>query len=356
MRFCCKLVLITLIIVVCSIELGYAIPSGGVYPPEFSYKNGYWYDTWGYNRNYFAGEDGFLPNVAYESLGSDKELAYEIGKWFRDNYDYEVERAEAILEYVQRWTDYGYDEDNVFRNGVAQEEWAWNADEVAHMFNETTNSVAIGDCEDMSFLSATIYFAAKFDVAIVDAPGHVSLLIWLPEYDNANYYWEIGDGRDYGWIWVETTGEANPLGWTPPDYSDGDWDVYVLGFSEFSVEYSPRNPKAEDDVTVRATVESAISTVDKVILSYDTGSNSEEIQMIKEGSYYEEVIPKQPDGTRVTVRVYAIDHEELTIEDNFEYIVGKGFQFPEFPPFFMEAGIVFLVIFLLIVVLALANR
>ena len=121
----------------------HAIPSGGVYPPEFNYKNGYWYDSWDINRNYYADEDGYLPNIAYESLGSNKDLAYEIGEWFEANYDNRVERAEAILNYVQQWTEYGYDEDNVFMNGVAQEEWAWNADETAHMFDETKYSVAI---------------------------------------------------------------------------------------------------------------------------------------------------------------------------------------------------------------------
>ena len=84
-----------------SVSIAYALPSGGVYPPEFTYKNRYWYDSWGYNRNYYAGEDGYLPNVAYESLGSDKELAYEIGEWFEENYDNKVERAEAILRHVQ---------------------------------------------------------------------------------------------------------------------------------------------------------------------------------------------------------------------------------------------------------------
>ena len=340
--------LIFFIFVICSMEIVYAIPS-----PEFTYKNGYWYDSWNYNRNDFAGEFGYLPNVAYESLGSDRELAYEIGEWFADNYDDRVERAEAILDYVQRWTDYGYDEDYVFMDGVAQEEWAWNADEMAHMFNEATNVVAIGDCEDMAFLGATIYFAANFDVAIVDAPEHVSLLIWLPEYDNANFYWDIGDGRDYGWIWVETTSEVNPLGWTPPDFSDGYWDTYNLGFSRFNVEYSPRNPNAEDDVTVKATVESASSIVDAVFLSYEADGISEEIRMNKIGSYYEGIIPSQSDETRVTVKVYAMDHEEIIAEENFEYVVGQGL---DFPPFFMEAAIIVGVIFLLVVFLALANR
>jgi len=339
---------------ICSISITYAIPSGGVYPPEFTYKNGYWYDGWDYNRNYYAGEDGFLPNVAYESLGSDKELAYEIGEWFKENYDNKVERAEAILNYVQQWTDYGYDEDNVFRNGVAQEEWAWNADEMVHMFDETKYLVAIGDCEDMSFLCATLYIGSKFDVALVDAPEHVALLIWLPEYDNANYYWDIpDDGRDYGWIWVEATSEVNPLGWTPPDFSDGDWISYILGFSEFSVEYSPENPKAEDDVIVKATIESATSSINNVFLSYKIGNNSQEIQMIKKGTYYEAVIPKQPAGTKVICEVYATDYEEFTSEQKFEYIVGQQLQFP---PFLLEAGIILFVIFLLILVLARSSQ
>jgi hypothetical protein len=355
MRLSRKLTLSALVFTLLySISIACAIPSGGVYPPEFNYKNGYWYDSWDYNRNYYAGEDGFLPNVAYESLGTDKEVAYEIGEWFEDNYDDKVERAEAILNYVQTWTDYGYDADNVFRNGIAQKEWAWNADEMGHMFNETTNSVAIGDCEDLAFLGATIYIASKIEVALVDAPEHVALLIWLPEYDNANYYWDIpDDGREYGWIWVETTADVNPLGWTPPDFSDGYWNTYIIGFSKFSIEYSPKNPKAEDDVTVKATVESEISTVNTVVLSYNAGNNSDEIEMIKKGSYYEGIIPKQPDGTKVTCKVYAVDHEELTAEENFEYVVGQGFQFP---PFLLEAGIILAIIFLLIAGLALANR
>ena len=327
-----------------------AVPSGGVYPPKFSQKNGYWYDSWGINRNYYAGDDGFLPNLAYESLGSDKELAYKIGEWFEQNYENRVERAEAILNYVQTWTDYGYDKDNVFMNGESQIEWAWNADEMAHMFNETTYSVAIGDCEDMAFLCATIYLASKIEVALVEPPEHVALLIWLPEYDNANYYWDIpDDGREFGWIWVEATGEVNPLGWTPPDYSDGGWNSYLLGFKKFNVEYSPRNPQAEDDVIVRATIESAISTINSVLLTYHIGSYSQEIPMIKNGSFYEAIIPKQPDGTKVIGVVYAIDNEDFFLENEFEFTVGNMF---EFPPFFLEAGIVVLIIFFLIIVLA----
>jgi hypothetical protein len=281
-------------------------------------------------------------------------LAYGIGEWFEESYDNRVERAEAILNYVQKWTNYGYDEDNVFINGEAQEEWAWNADETTSMFDETKYSVAIGDCEDMAFLCATLYVAASFDVAIIDAPGHVALLIWLPEYDNADYYWDIpDDGRAYGWIWVEATGDANPLGWTPPDFSDGDWISYVLGFSRFSVEYSPENPKPEDDVTVKATIESAISSINTVFLSYNIGSVSQEAQMTKKGSHYEATIPRQPDGTKVTFEVHATDYEGFASEQNFEYTVGQKLQFP---PFLFEASIIVFIIFLMIVILARSSK
>ena len=64
-------------------------------------------------------------------------------------------------------------------NGEAQEEWAWNVDEMAHMLNETTNKIAVGDCEDLAFLCATMYMAAGIDAAMVLAPQHVALLIWL---------------------------------------------------------------------------------------------------------------------------------------------------------------------------------
>jgi hypothetical protein len=351
MRVSIKITLFTVLFtLIFLIGMVYAIPSGGDYPPQFIYKNGSWYDSWDYNRNYFAGEDGYLPNVAYESIGSNKELAYEIGHLFEENYDSKVERAEAILNYVQQWTDYGYDEDNVFKNGVAQAEWAWNADEMAHMFNETTNLVAIGDCEDMSFLCATLYQASKFDVALVDAPEHVALLIWLPEYDNANYYWDIlGDGRGYGWIWVEATGEVNPLGWTPPDFSDGNWNSYVLGYSKFNIVYSPKNPKAEDDVTVKAIIESKMSSIKTVSLTYFVGFNSQEISMINKGSFYEAVIPKQSNGVKVTCRIKVTNDEEFTSEQEFEYTVGDEFNFP---PFLFEAVIILMAIFLIISVLS----
>jgi hypothetical protein len=315
-----------------SLSVAYGSPSGGVYPPKFTLRFGEWYDSWGFNRNYYGGSDGFIPNVAYESIGADKELAYAIGEWFKTNYRQKVERAEAILSYVQRWTDYGYDKDNVRMEGVPQEEWAWNADEMAHMFNETTFSVAIGDCEDMAFLCSTVYLAAGFDVVLVSPTEHVALMIWLPEYDNANYYWDILDGRGAGWIWVESTGENNPLGWTPPDFNNGEFEVYSLSIIS-NVDYAPHNPQAEDDVTVTVSVTTEISSINQVLLHYSiNGGAYGTLSMTLDGSSYKATIPKHAEGTVVEFYVSVTDMEGTVSESGeFSYTVGEGLEIPGFP-------------------------
>ncbi len=232
------LILLPICIVLLPIGICSAIPSS-----SFTESYGEWLDDWNINRNYYGGKNGYLPNLAYETLNENKELAYSIGESFQTQYTQKTDRAQAILRYVQQWTEYGYDEENVYMNGVAQEEWAWNADETANSFNQTTGAVAIGDCEDMAFLCGTIYRGAGFDSAIVDAPGHVALLIWLPEFDNADNYWDIpDDNRGSGWIWVEATGDSNPLGWTPSDYENGDWTAYPLGTIEAIEEDSTTTP------------------------------------------------------------------------------------------------------------------
>ena len=225
---------LALFLFLCVFSIAFSQAVRGVPASDFFFQQGDWHDNFGINRNYYAGPDGYLPNLAFETLNSNRELAYSIGEWFQSNYPGDTERAVAILKYVQKWTEYGYDSDYVVRGGVAQEEWAWNADEMAHAFNETTGAKAIGDCEDLAFLCGSIYEGAGFDAAIVDAPEHVALLIWLPEFSNANYYWDLpNDGRDAGWIWVEATGNSNPLGWTPPDFENGGWTAYSIGSLSF---------------------------------------------------------------------------------------------------------------------------
>jgi hypothetical protein len=235
---------------------------------SFHLKNGYWYDNFEINRNYYGGSDGFLPKLATETLGDNKELAYSIGERFQDNYQSKTERAVAILKYVQRWTEYGYDEDNVIRDGVPQPEWAWNADETAHAINEVTGVEAIGDCEDMAFLCGTIYVGAGIDAAIVDAPEHAALVIWLPEFSNADKYWDIpNDDRDAGWIWVEATGESNPLGWTPPDFENGGWTAYPIGSLEFVPEPQPEESEPTTPIPIDSIDFDLLVTVAVIIIS-----------------------------------------------------------------------------------------
>jgi hypothetical protein len=230
---------LVLFLLLCGLAVALINTSRGFPASSFSQHSGDWYDNFGIDRNN-AGDNGqlpgFLPNLASETLGNNKELAYSIGQSFLSNYQSETDRAEAILKYVQTWTEYGYDSDNFVRNGVPQDEWAQNADEFAQAFNQATGVVAIGDCEDMAFLCGTIYVGAGFDAAVIDAPGHCALLIWLPEYSNANQYWDINDGRGSGWIWVEATGGSNPLGWTPPDFEDGAWTAYPINSLQFVAE------------------------------------------------------------------------------------------------------------------------
>jgi hypothetical protein len=332
-----------LFLLLCTSAVALIKTASGLPASSFSQQDGDWYDNWGIDRNsasaYSGDPHGYLPNLASETLGENKELAYSIGERFQNNYPSKTERAVAILKYVQKWTEYGYDSDNVVRNGVAQDEWAWNADEMAHAFNENTGVKAIGDCEDMAFLCSTIYLAADFDVVLVSPTGHVALMIWLPEYSNANYYWDINDGRGEGWIWVEATGENNPLGWTPPDFSDGNFEVYSLGSSTGSstisnVYYAPQDPQAEDDVTVTVSVSAQSSSISKVNLHYSIdGGTYRTLTMALAGSSYKATIPGQTDGTVVAFYASVTDIEGNVSQSNeYTYTAGGGqMEIPGFP-------------------------
>ena len=74
-----------------------SIPSGENYPPNFFYRNGLWYDSWNITRNAWYGQDGYLPRIANESLGYNRELAYSLGQGFKAEYPEKVRRAEEIL-------------------------------------------------------------------------------------------------------------------------------------------------------------------------------------------------------------------------------------------------------------------
>jgi hypothetical protein len=234
-----KTLIAVFIMLAIAVPRAQATPSGGGMPPSFTYKSEEWYDSFGLTRTNAEGSHGYLPKMLSETIGTNSELAFQIGEGFQNTYSDRSIRAEKILKFVQTWVEYGYDSDNVVMGGVAQEEWAWNADEMAHNIDQTRGAVAVGDCEDMAFLCAAIYEGAGFETAMIDAPGHCALLIWLPEYTNANQYWELsGDNRGAGWIWVESTGPNNPLGWTPSDFSDGGWTAYT----HVNNVYTPQEP------------------------------------------------------------------------------------------------------------------
>jgi hypothetical protein len=225
--------------------------SGGTDPPTFTYRRGYWYDSFGLTRDYAEGSDGYIPDLFSETIGPNAELAYQLGVDFGNSYSDSNSRADAILSYVQQWTVYGYDEDNVVMGGDSQPEWAWNADEMAHSIDVSRGITATGDCEDMAFLCETIYYGAGYETAIVDAPGHVALLIWLPDYPNANVYWDLsGDNKGAGWIWVEATGSENPVGWTPSDFYDGDWSAYGYDGGQYSLFEPQQVSSAEGGITI----------------------------------------------------------------------------------------------------------
>src|SRR5512136_957899 len=100
-RYLSRYLLVGLILVSVSSAVGLAngFTSGGTWPPEFTQRYGEWYDSWGYTRTNAEGSDGFLPNVAYESIGANRELAYSIGEQFKTNYADRVDRAKAILAF-----------------------------------------------------------------------------------------------------------------------------------------------------------------------------------------------------------------------------------------------------------------
>ena len=230
----------------------------------FTKKGYYWYDNWDINRNSAVGEDGYLPAIVYESLGQNIELAHQFGTWFSTEYSDRVTRAEKIMDFIQSMVKYRYDEENPFILAVTdnekQEEWAWNPDEMAHMIALAHNNqeVAYGDCEDFAFILTVMYFAAGYDVTIVDAIDHVALLIWLPEYPNANIYWDVDDGRGAGWIWVEATGDRNPLGWTPDDYKYVEFEVRKLETGLFLLEVQENGLDLIDCLVSVATIESEL--------------------------------------------------------------------------------------------------
>jgi len=349
----CFLVLFALGVFIPSLVDAY--PSGGSFPPTFEKHGDFWYDSWGITRNSYAGQNGYLPNIFYETIGDNSDLAYKWGREFQQQYTSRLERAQAILRFVQQRVVYGYDEDTVFMEGEAQVEWAWNGDEMAYMIQRSMDNLgtARGDCEDMAFLCATMYYGAGFDVAIVEAPSHCALLIWLPEYPDANIYWKIHDGREFGWIWVEATGRNNDLGWTPPSFSDGDFTAYPIesgGGNAFLIEYvsyNPQEPSSGEVVNVDAKVTPLTSQVrNATLIYYVDGGKEEGIEMISvDESLYRGSIPGQDRGSEVEfhIQVFGVGGES-TSSGSYVYAVKDSIFGVEPLLFYVGVGLVLIIV------------
>ncbi|MDI6815509.1 MAG: transglutaminase-like domain-containing protein, partial [Dehalococcoidales bacterium] len=151
----------------------------------------------------------FRPVIAFESLGENAGLAYNLGERIAHKYPDQLQRAEAIFRFVRDRVQYTPDKDQ-FR----YDEFAQNADELATIIDQ--NGVGYGDCEDSAVLLAVMYKGAGYRSAIVVGSGHTAALVYLPEYKKAAAVFELKG--EPGWVWAEATGKNNPLGWVSKEF------------------------------------------------------------------------------------------------------------------------------------------
>jgi len=199
-----------------------AFPSQGFYT-----RGGDIFDDWEICRTKAFGEDGFYqitetgfrPVIAFQSLEDQANAAYSLGEQIANEYPAQLQRAEAVFHFVRDRVKYTSDID---LNG--SEEFAQNADEMATTIVE--DGTGEGDCEDMAVLLAVMYRAAGFRSAIVLPSGHTAVLVYLPDYNEATVFFELGG--ESGWVWAEATGRNNPLGWAPEEYLDMEIPAYEI--------------------------------------------------------------------------------------------------------------------------------
>ncbi len=194
---------------------------------DFHEINGDIFDDWQISRTRAFGEDGFYqisetgfrPVIAFESLGENADLAYNLGKQFVQQYPDEGQRAEEIFYFVRDRVKYTPDIDQ-----FKYDEFAQNADELAMLIDQ--NGVGYGDCEDSAVLLAVMYKGAGYRSAILVAPSHTAALVHLPNYSKATAVFELDGEPD--WVWAEATGSNNPLGWIPKEFIDAELAAYEI--------------------------------------------------------------------------------------------------------------------------------
>ncbi|MFC2066328.1 transglutaminase domain-containing protein [Chloroflexota bacterium] len=217
-------VLLSMVAVASLIATGHAwaTPSTG-----FREIDGEMFDDWQISRTRVFGDDGFYqvsettfrPVIAFESLGENAALAYNLGRQFADKYPDETQRAEKIFYFVRDRVRYTPDIDQFKRD-----EFALNADELANTIDQ--NGVGYGDCEDSTILLAVMYKGAGYRSAVAIAPGHTAPLIHLPGYKKAATIFKLDS--ESGWVWAEATGSNNPLGWIPKQFANVKLAAYEI--------------------------------------------------------------------------------------------------------------------------------
>jgi predicted transglutaminase-like cysteine proteinase len=235
-----------------------AFPSEGFYT-----RGGDIFDDWEICRTTASGEDGFYqvsetgfrPVIAFEGLGEQANVAYSLGEQIADKYPDPLQRAEAVFHFVRDRVEYTSDIDT-----FGSEEFAENADELATSIVEDGSGE--GDCEDMTVLLAVMYKAAGFRSAIVLLSGHTSVLVYLPDYNEATVFFEL-EGET-GWVWAEATGRNNPLGWAPEQYLDMEIPAYEIlaetpAYEIPAEEVAPLTPPPASAIAFAGTGEGAAS-------------------------------------------------------------------------------------------------
>jgi len=218
-----------------------AFPSEGFYE-----RGGDIFDDWEICRTRTFGEDGFYqitetgtgeirfrPVIAFQSLGKNADLAYNMGEQIAAKYSDPVRRAEAVFHFVRDRVKYTPDIEQ-----TGDEEFAQNADELAIAIVE--DGIGYGDCEDMAVLLAVMYKGAGFRSAIALVPEHTAVLVYLPEYSKATAVFEL-EGEP-GWVWAEATGRNNPLGWVPKQYRNVKIATYEISAEAVALLKPPPAP------------------------------------------------------------------------------------------------------------------
>jgi len=207
---------------------------------EFNKVDDEIFDDWHICRTNPVGDNGFFqvketktevsfrPVIALESLGEYVDVAYEMGEQFAKKYPDQIQRAEKIFEYVRDSIQYTTD-----LSQFDMPEYAQNADELASVLHE--KGTAYADCEDYALLLAVMYQGAGYRSGIILCPGHAAAILYLPEYEKANMVFSLNDAR--GWIWLEATGNNNPMGWFPK----GQVEEPILGYELSPDEHLPLN-------------------------------------------------------------------------------------------------------------------